>query len=308
MYGPLEVKRIQQAFTGKLSLTEPQRQRLRDFNEKSKMQGSLVPFLPLMETDPALFKKLSEDKRVEAFSIFAFFPATYNLIYGSENPKMWVAGTGTRGCSFAIEANGSKVVIKPEQNSREPKIAKLASELKAGPKQLESLEGYISEEFIEGCSVPKLSGDNLSEDGFFKFGKQFGALLSSLHANGIYYNDTMLADDFGKSHVIVGSGSKVTIIDYGAAISLENYPNFTRDEAYDYLRTTPESAFFVLGDGSFPEKLIEDVRTNMSHTAKDKILDRDLEFVSIGMYFASMDIGSKMNHFEKGFNSSYQRS
>ena len=99
-----------------------------------------------------------------------------------------------------------------------------------GPKQYVSLDGFLTEQFVEGELFSRLRGDRTSSDNIYNIGRRMGEILSRLHSRDIYYNDTILTDDLGRSHVIVPEASPAFLFDYGVALRLNGHPNFTDEE------------------------------------------------------------------------------
>jgi hypothetical protein len=72
-------------------------------------------------------------------------------------------------------------VIKPLQSSREDQIAKIAGEAGVGPVQLESLPGYLTEEFVPGTFFTELPANRLTEDFLAGVGFALRDLIRRLH-------------------------------------------------------------------------------------------------------------------------------
>ena len=110
----------------------------------------LAPFHRLNSSNPDLYSKLVIDPFVVKYNVYGFFPLAYDLIYHSDkSPDITFSGR-TRGRVAILTSSSTNMVIKPLQNSNEAKVATLAGELGVGPKQFDSLQGFLSEEYISG--------------------------------------------------------------------------------------------------------------------------------------------------------------
>jgi len=309
-YTKEELREIRDMLTGKRKLSNQEIETLRkEFRDKNTPYY-LYPFVGLFVTNPDLYKKISEDKKVQKYSLFGFFPETFDLVYYNEVPPEISFKGGSRDLIAIIKHPTKKVVIKPIQNSREPEIAQIADELGVGPKQYASLDGFLTEEFIEGDLFSELSGDRTSNDNMYTIGKRIGEILSKLHSRDVYYNDTILSDDFGRSHVIVPETSPAILFDYGVALRLNKHPNFTDEEVYNYAKTLPIINMFLEMQPSQEQvqKLVQVYRPQLQSATKEQIMDRDIDFINEGLTFAVHRLGSHIvEPFLKGFKESYKR-
>ena len=71
-----------------------------------------------------------------------------------------------------------------------------------GPRQEESLKGFLVEEHVPGPSFTEITMESLGDSDFFAIGSRLGAMLATLHALHIYYNDATLSDPDGRSHLL----------------------------------------------------------------------------------------------------------
>ena len=272
MYNQKEVKAVQGIITGNFNLTQHQAQKLIALFKDGKVPRHTGPFLPLLESDPALFEKISKDERAQKYLHYGFFPSAYSMVYGG--------------------------------------IALDAEKLGVGPKQYETLDGFLSEEFVRGKLLTRLDAEGLPKDVLHSLGGRMGNILSKLHKAGIFYNDTTVADDLGRSHFMVVPESPSLLFDYGVAMKLDNYPSFTHEETVDFFRTLPGvSMFFSLG-GNREEaemRLIEHFGPTLKEYSKDAIFDRDVQFVHEGLSLISRRISADWNAFLSGFKETYSR-
>ena len=309
MYTTEELGEAQDPFTRKRRLSTHEVEIVRhEFGDK-QIPNYIYPFVGLFATNPDLYKKIFVDERAQNYSLFGFFPETFELVYGSEvSPALSFDG-GNRGIVGIIKHPTKKVVIKPTQNSREHEVAQIADELGVGPKQYASLDGFLSEEFIEGDLFSKLRGDRTSADTMYTAGTRMGEILTKLHSREIYYNDTIITDDLGKSHVIFPEASVAVLFDYGVALRLDQHPNFTDEEVYNFARTFPMVSMFL---GLQPsqeqiQKLVKQYRPQLQTATKDQITARDINFINEGLTFAAYRLGNHVvEPFLKGFKETYR--
>jgi len=310
MYSTQELQEIQLMIERKRSLTREQFDILiREFGDK-EIHTSLHPFVELYVTNPDLYRKITEDERVETYSLFGFFPETFDLVYGSEvSPGVAYVGND-RDNVVVIQHPTKKVVIYPTQNSREYEIAQIASDLGVGPKQYQTLDGFLTEEFVEGDFFPMLKEDRTSSEDMYQIGRRAGEILLKLHGRDIFYNDIILSDDFRRSHLIVPEASPAVLIDYAVAIKLDRHPNLSDEEVFNFSRTLPGVNMFL---GMQPSQeqvqaLVQEYRPEILITKKEEIMARDVDVVNEGLTFASFRLGNHIvEPFARGFRETYSR-
>lgn len=310
MYTEEELREVRDTLTGKKSLSNQEIKILRNEFGNKQIPNYMYPFVGLFATNPDLYRKLSGDERLQKYSLFGFFPETFDLIYGSEVlPEISFDG-GNRGIVGIIKHPIKKVVIKPTQNSREHEVAQIADELGIGPKQYQSLDGFLTEQFVEGNLFSTLRGDRTSADNMYNVGRRMGEILTKLHSREIYYNDTILTDDFGRSHVIIPEISPAILFDYGIALRLDKHPNLTDEEVYNFARTLPMVSMFL---GMQPSKeqaqaLVQEYRPKLQIATKEQIIARDIDFINEGLTFATYRLGDRVvEPFLRGFKETYKR-
>ena len=310
MYTEEELREVRDTLTGKRRLSNQEIETLRNEFGDKQTPNYMYPFVRLFATNPDLYRKISEDERVHRYSLFGFFPETFDLVYGSEvSPEISFDG-GNRGLVGIIKHSTKKVIIKPTQNSREQEVAQIADELGVGPKQYVSLDGFLTEEFIEGDLFSKLRGDRTSNDNMYNIGRRMGGILSRLHSRDVYYNDTILTDDLGRSHVIVPETSPAVLFDYGVALRLNQHPNFTDEEVYNFARTLPMVSMFlgVQPSQEQVQTLVQEHRPKLQIATKEQIIDRDIDFINEGLTFATYRLGNHIiEPFLRGFKEAYKR-
>ena len=252
----------------------------------------LWPLWPLAGQDAALWKLLVDDKRVERFSVYGLFPASYDLVYGPESVDIDIRYDGrTRGrvaiITGRLRGQAVDVVIKPCQSPGESEIAKIAGDLGLGPRQLPSIDGFLTEEFVPGPFLTDLKPDEASAERMHVIGYELGAALSRLHAAGICYNDATVSDPYGRSHIILASGGGIRIIDFGVALLLRDHPaNLTFHDAYNAARTDPMFRLFRQmtshGDSDALARFISDYGRRLAQQSVDEIQSRDWRMAEEG--------------------------
>ena len=314
MYTEQEIQEIQKAITKDRRLTEEETELLvTDFN--NNVPGYIIlfakSFLNLRKDNPELYRKVIDDEKIQSYSLLGFFPETFDLVYNNGNigpyPKLGIA-QGNRWFAALLIHPEKDIVIKPLQSDNEKEIANIASQLDIGPKQYRTLEGFLTEEFVKGTSFPNLVNGELSPDNMYKTGRNLGNVLRSLHSKEIYYNDVILTDDFGKSHLIVQQNDKIKLIDYGVAIQTDKHPNYTDEEIFNFARTLPMIAFFHGSQCTSEEKnrLIDQFRPMMQESTKEEIKSRDYNFVLEGLSLAEIRFNKRISEpLLKGFNETY---
>ena len=158
MYTEEELREVRDILTGKRRLSSQEIEILRNEFGDKQIPNYMYPFVGLVVTNPDLYRKVSGDERTQKYSLFGFFPETFELVYGSEvSPELSFDG-GNRGLVGIIKHPTKKVVVKPTQNSREQEVAQIANELGIGPKQYASIDGFLTEQFVEGELFSGLRG------------------------------------------------------------------------------------------------------------------------------------------------------
>ncbi len=310
MYADDEIREIRDMLSGKTVLTEEQAAPIIDrlqiiFSEKPH----LGPFGGFLATNPDLFEKIERDGRVKDFFGFGFFPKAFPLVYGSETSPQISFDRGNRGTVVLFRHPEGNFVIKPYQSSREAVIAQEAASLGVGPKQFESLDLFLTEELLEGTLLTFLPPALRITSNVEKIGRDFGQVLSRLHERGIYYNDTTVSDDMRRSHIMVGPQGRVTLFDYGVALTLENHPNFTDEEVFDFARTLPQVNMRLQFQRDSPElraRIVEEYRPILEATDPEDIIGRDFDFVTEGLSFLAYNFGNPLTKaFGRGFQQGY---
>ena len=251
----------------------------------------LWPLWPLADHDDALWNLLVDDKRIERFSVYGLFPASHDLVYGPESVDADIRYDGrTRGrvaiITGRLRGQAVDIVIKPFQSPSESEIAHIASDLGLGPRQLPSIDGFLTEEFVPGLFLTDLKPDEAPAERMRSIGYELGAALSRLHAAGICYNDATVSDPEGRSHTILVSGG-IRIIDFGVALLLRDHPaNLTFHDAYNAARTAPMFRLFrQMAPDADPEALarfINDYGRRLAQQSVGEIQARDWRIAEEG--------------------------
>lgn len=219
----------------------------------------------------------------------AHFP---DIEEGIEKPKISLLRAGARGICFKIDTIDSSHVIKPLESLAEKEISSKASILGIGPKQFKTKDGYLHEEFIDGTPLLDIEDKKCTPEFMYDIGQKFAKALKKLHENNILVNDQILADDFGKSHMIIDKNEEVRFIDFGASVNLSNFPNITDEEVMSLIRTDPFRSFGIFNDSNISEEeqknLIKEYRENILSQVKTKenlVQMKDEQLLNEGLYF-----------------------
>ncbi len=193
-------------------------------------------------------------------------------------------------------------------------VAKIADEEEIGPKQYSTIDGFLTEQFIEGEFFSGLRESKTSSDNMYKLGRRVGEILSKLHSREVYYNDTILTDDFGRSHLIVPENSPAKLFDYGVALNLDRHPNLSDEEVFNYARTFPmvnaSLEGLIYSQGQLTQQqfdaVVRDFRNEVTGLTKEQIMTRDIDFIGEGITFATFRLGSHIAEpFSRGFKETY---
>ena len=251
----------------------------------------LWPLWPLAGQGDELWGMLVADPRIARFSVYGLFPASHDLVYGSESVDVDVRHDGrTRGRVAIITGRLQghlDIVIKPCQSPGESEIAGIAGDLGLGPRQLPSIDGFLTEEFVPGPFLTDLNPEAASAERMYGIGNELGTAVSRLHAAGICYNDATVSDPDGRSHIILASGGGIRIIDFGVALLLRDHPaNLTFPDAYNAARTDPMFRLFrQMAPDADPEALsrfITDYGRRLAQQSVEEIQSRDWRIAEEG--------------------------
>lgn len=257
-----------------------------------KCSVALWPLWPLALTDPALWSTVVADDRIGEFSVYGLFPAAYDIVYGDYHQATEVRYDGRTRGSVAIISGRSggesaSVVIKPRQSQREAEIAAIAGELGVGPRQLPTIDGFITEEYVAGTFLTDLAPESANPERMRRIGAALGNAIRSLHDAGICYNDATVADPNGRSHLIVQSDGSIRLIDFGVALLLDNHPaGLSFQDAYNAARTDPMFRLFrQMRDGADDAalgKFIADYGSQLSRQTVAEVQARDWRIADEG--------------------------
>ena len=257
-----------------------------------KCSVALWPLWPLALTDPALWSTVVADERMGEFSVYGLFPATYDLVYGDEGSAARVRYDGrTRGRVAIIsgqrDGHPVNVVVKPCQSRRETEIAAIAGSLGVGPEQLPTIDGFITEEFVDGEFLTDMSPSRATPERMRELGVALGDAIRSLHGAGICYNDATISDPDGRSHLIVQSDGSIRLIDFGVALLLDGHPaSLSFQDAYNAARTDPMFRLFrQMSDGADDAalgKFIADYGSQLSRQTVAGVQARDWRIADEG--------------------------
>ena len=220
--------------------------------------------------------------------MYGLFPAVSPLVYGPESDTVSIRYDGrTRGRVAIINGKSAGVVIKPCQSSREAEIAAIAGELGVGPRQLPTIDGFITEEFVDGRFLTDLTKAEATEDRMRSVAAALADALNRLHAAGVCYNDATISDPEGRSHIILRPDDEIRLIDFGVALLLDNHPEaLTFEDAWNAARTDPMFRLFrqMTGgdDGEALGRFVADYGRRLAGQTVAQIQSRDWRIAEEG--------------------------
>lgn len=236
------------------------------------------------------------DDLIGEFSVYGLFPVTYPMVYGDDAERATVRYDGrTRGRVAIIGGGSQAVVIKPCQSSREAEVAAIAGESDAGPKQMPTIEGFITEEFVDGVILTDLPAEEATPDRMRAVGEALRDALTGLHGANVCYNDATISDPEGRSHIILRDDGSIRLIDFGVALLLKDHPQeFTFEDAWNAARTDPMFRLFTQMTGGNDDALgrfISDYGQRMAGQSVEQIQSRDWRIAEEGVNAISGKIG-----------------
>ena len=249
----------------------------------------LAPFWPLRESHAPLFGKLTQDRRLETYSIYGLFTGSYQLVYGDDPPSITFSGRSRGQVALLNSADGG-LVVKPVQSGQESSIAAIAGTLGVGPQQFPSLPGFLTEELVTGQFFTELPAVSITPERMAQIGQNLGQLLARLHSRSIIYNDATLSDQEGRSHLLVSPDASCRLIDFGISVSLERHPQLGPEEVYNLARTMPMFRLFA-GMGTGREGLKQFLgayRRQLAGTSPEELMQRDLKYADEGLRMAAV--------------------
>ena len=262
----------------------------------------LWPLWPVAQEDAALWDALAGDRHISTHSVYGFFPAAYDLVYGDDDRPAAIRYDGrTRGRVAIITGRRAgapiSVVVKPCQSRREAEIARIAGELEIGPRQLPSIDGFISEEYVAGTFLTDLTPEQATPERMRGIGAMLREALGRLHAAAVCYNDATIADPEGRSHIIIrrdavndpkpdGAGG-IRLIDFGVALLLRDHPQeLSFEDAYNAARTDPMFRLFrqMTGDADQTAlgRFVSDYGSRLARQSVHEIQSRDWQIAKEG--------------------------
>jgi len=215
------------------------------------------------------------------------------LLKGQERPVIAKLLSATRSCAFKITfSDNTKRVIKALESRQESVIAEIVSGLGIGPKQYPTEEGFLHEEFIEGTPLLMLEDKTCTPEFMESLGGKFAEALKKLHQHNILVNDQILADDFGKSHMIIDNKGDVRFVDFGASINMAHFPELSNDDVVSIMRTDPFMMFSLHGFlGASEKEMAQKIAGYREHvlgaikTKADLVGMKDFQMLGEGLLF-----------------------
>tara|TARA_Y100000310_G_scaffold70474_1_gene66140 strand:- start:1703 stop:2740 length:1038 start_codon:yes stop_codon:yes gene_type:complete len=232
------------------------------------------PLLPLQEKDPDLYRRVMEDPLVQQFSVFTFFPLLIDHINADpNNVGISYSPFGNRGLVAAVRTPDGYFIMKPVQSPDEARLVGTIGENRLGPRQYQSIGGYLTEELLNAVPLHSLQG--LTPQSAESLGEQVAEMYRQLHSLDITYVDWIMQTDPNfKSHVLVGEeGPK--LIDFGVATDLSKYPNFSPRDVLYFLYGDPMRKTQIEFSNPSEEQLLqylEGVRSHIAGLPQEKML------------------------------------
>ena len=298
-YSEEEIQQIREALSGKSDL------RSKEIPKRS-LPPYLKPFHQLAPIYPDLYRKISKDEKAKQFSLYGFFPEAFDVVYNDDLPAQLVFRNGSRGRVAILLHPSKKIVIKRIQNSREHEIVQLAYDLGVGPKQYPTIDGYLTEEFKDEPIFSSLDLRKEPSERIYLIGIRVGEILSLLHKNDIFYNDAILPDPLGNSHLVVPELSPAILIDYGVSIRLDNFPRLSDEEILNFFRTMPGGGIAIYLDAKEMDIFLQKSRQNMPST-KEQVMATDIFRLYEQLSSVKRRVGyPAADTIAKGFEASYK--
>lgn len=307
MYTPGEIKEVQEAIDeySEMASAKPERRKALVDALQGGVEHNIYCVLAL--DNPELHQRVTSDKRVAKFGPTAFLPLTAPLVHDSNVDPTLTHFSGTRGNVARFQHPDGDYIVKPYQSTDERIIAPKAGEWGFGPKQFPSIRNIMTEEFVQGVEMTKLRGDNaLPEEVLSEMGIKLGRIFRKMAEEDIYYND-LIADDFAKSHVIVGDDREPRLIDFGVALNVSDPRTFTDEQVWQYIRTMPPHNFVWQIDGNYIRSAVADEGPSVRATDKEAMLARQLRLIHQSMSFMRIRIGDgAVESITRGFMEGYR--
>ena len=306
-YTDTEITLLQKHIAGLSNWDDTVWNNVSDSAEKEGYERHIIPFYPLLEIASTLFYKLQRDNQIKTYSIYSFFPQIYELVYGPKPPSISFQGR-TRGQVALIQHDSLSVVIKPYQSGQEPYIADIAGKIGIGPRQLPTIQGFLTEAFLPDPFLTDIPNLSFTRHMISTVGANLGSLLFELHQEKIVYNDTTISDPTGRSHLVVTKDATCQLIDFGVSVRLDNLHSLEPEDIYNLARTTPMFRLFS-GLGNGPTETIEFLtayRRHLLRTSLKSIMDRDIKFAEQGISMLARRVGDwVIEPFLSSFRGSY---
>lgn len=233
------------------------------------------------DLDINLMLKIIKDKRFYRHSWAMFFPILEPRLVGEmEDVLVTTTSARSRGFLFRLETPEGRYVVKPVQSCEEEAIARKLGKLGIGPQQTSSIEGYLTEDIVEGKSVNEVMNDLTDlEAGYLA--RQIVELLSAMHREGILFNDTIIS----AGNLLVNGRSKLSFIDFGLSVDCSTYPKLTEEQSFRILANLPSAGLvfdLLKKQGSYAglEELVRKLMHKLlSGNTLERILDLDFQIL-----------------------------
>lgn len=257
------------------------------------------------QMSPDLMNKVKEHPFHQKFGSLAFFPKVYELLDAGEEVSMFNLNSPTRKHALKVVSGNESFVIKTLENPNEREIALRAGDLGVGPKQFDTIDGFLTEEWLDGNLIVKLDEAFCTPDRMKSIGKKIKEALLLLHGSDIVVNDQLLTDDFGKSHTIINGEGEVKFIDFGASFDVSKYPDLNDDELYCIMRSDPWISMEMYNKSEEQIQLaIDKFRTTFlrKYPDKDSLKAIDYSLLGEGVNFLASRGTPNCRHLISGFD------
>jgi hypothetical protein len=289
-YSKAEIQLVRGFMERKLS-PKAQEQEIRALSGRMKAEGRghLSPFAGFALEENGLFSKIEADPRIKRLGPFMFLPLLEGRL-DSDMGDVSMEPLTARARKWAVKLRigGKDYAIKQVQSVDEPKVAGIAGGLLAGPVQHPGLENFICEEFIPGALSGQLLSSLSLDDAKF-MGGRMGGILRALHAEHILFNDIILLDKFGGSHLMLefgGNSRSARLIDFGVSLYVPNYPEMTDEQILRHIACLKYENTQLPVDGESRKRIILECRRQFASLSADDFFKRDFHFVSGGLWLA----------------------
>ena len=297
-----DLKTVQDSIEGKLRLNERQTKNV-ILNEKT-VEQRFRPLLPLLEINPKLYREITSDRRVLDIGAYYFLPKIQETLEKEDASLEWIRIKGTRR-EITIIGNRSEseyYFVKPVLHSKEREIACKAAELRIGPQQYDTLDGFLTEEYLVGKAIGRI--ESLSEGNIYVLGAKIGNAFYKLHCEGIAYNNINAMAPANPESIAV-------FPDFGSSVKLAKDGNYGDDEIvslqmHDFPFPIAE-ACSQDSEGRFlvPWEVRDQIRNELRNMPKEKFFLHDIILFYEQKIAPLFKKENERDAFDEGFRAAY---